>query len=64
MKKKNKSEEEVLMAREEMACYQRRAVRDGVTRFVSQSTLEEECLSLAESKKRMVEKVHNHFRKV
>lgn len=28
---------------------------------ISQKTLDDECMSLEESKKRIIEKIHNHF---
>lgn len=62
MKNKNRTEEFPTIAREELAYYQRSANSEGVTRMVSQKTLDEECMSLEESKKRMMEKIHNHFR--
>lgn len=60
MKKKSKKEESSNV-REEMICYQHRVDRDGVTRMVTQEVLDNECITLAESKKRIIEKVHNHY---
>lgn len=62
MKNKNKTEEFPTIARDEMVYYQRSANSDGGTRMISQKTIDEECISLEESKKRMTEKIHNHFR--
>ena len=60
MKKKNKKEESSNV-REEMIGYQHRVDRDGVTRMVTQEVLDNECISLAESKRKIIEKVHNHY---
>lgn len=62
MKKKNKSDEKISVAREEAAYYQHRSDKVGVTRMISQKTLDEECMTLAESKDLLLKKVHNHFR--
>ena len=62
MKKKNKSEEAPIV-REEMTSYQHRTDKIGVTRMISQTVLDEECMTITESKGRILEKIHNQFNK-
>lgn len=50
MKKKNKSDEEISAVREEAVYYQCRGNKEGIVRMISQKTLDEECMTLAESK--------------
>lgn len=62
MKKKNKSDEEISAVREEAVYYQCRGNKEGIVRMISQKTLDEECMTLAESRELILKKVHNHFR--
>jgi hypothetical protein len=62
MKKNISSKEQEMVVREEMTCYQRRINESGITRIMMQQTLNEECITLIESKEQVLEKVKNHFR--
>ncbi len=47
----------------EYGAYARHRDNGEVSQMITQATLEEECIALSESKNRILEKVHNHFRK-
>ncbi|MCS2582916.1 hypothetical protein NXY00_05520 [Bacteroides sp. BFG-551] len=47
----------------EYGAYARRRDNAEVSLMITQETLDEECIALSESKNRILEKVHNHFRK-
>lgn len=61
MKKENKPDKVKSIAREEVVYYQRRIDKGGVTHTISQKTLNEECMTVAESKELLLKKIHNHF---
>ena len=46
---------------EPVIIYQCHLSETGVTQIVTQAELDTECLTLQESKKRMIEKIHRHF---
>ncbi|MCD7923844.1 MAG: hypothetical protein LUI85_03765 [Bacteroides sp.] len=48
-------------AKEEQVSYQPKRSCNGVTRFITQTELDEECFTLQESKAMILEKVHRHF---
>lgn len=52
---------EQCMVNESAVAYQRRNIDMGITRMTTKEELDAECLSLEESKTKLIEKVHCHF---
>lgn len=50
-----------ILAKEPIMMYQRNLSDNGVTRMISKAALQQECLSLEESKNKILDKVHRHF---
>ncbi|MBQ4161565.1 MAG: hypothetical protein IJD84_01535 [Parabacteroides sp.] len=63
MKKIEQESLQTKLIEEPSVMYQRRSFDNGVTRLITQAELDAECFTLAESKKRLIEKIYNHYHK-
>lgn len=59
--KKKQDNNDNMTLKEEITSYYRKPSYDGITRIVSQTELNTECITLQESKELILEKIKQHF---